>query len=82
MVVRLDGEIERRYIPWALSHYSWVFAAWQRIPKYGLPYVGGWAEHPAVLMDLFDTLDNAHNQYLKIQRDRHEQREKAKRNRL
>jgi len=30
---------------------------WLKYRKYGLPYHGGWAEQPAVVMDVIDTLE-------------------------
>ena len=44
---------------------------WVRTKRHGLPFSGGWAEQPAVIMDLIDLLDAEDIVLRELERERH-----------
>jgi hypothetical protein len=51
-------EICRRDIPGYLTERAVAAVrVWERFKQYGLPFAGGWAEQPAVYMDLIELFE-------------------------
>lgn len=48
-----------------------IVAMWVRTKRHGLPFSGGWAEQPAVIMDLIDLLDAEDIVLRELERERH-----------
>lgn len=76
IIVRLSDEIVRKHIPWAVNRYIHLFDAWQKWRTFGLPYVGGWADQPAPLLDVLNQLEYAHAEYMQAQRKKADQKAK------
>lgn len=50
--------VERARIPEYLKgDYSQHIEWWLKWKKFGFPYAGGWAEQPAIYMDVIETLE-------------------------
>ena len=43
-----------KYINWNIEKVRW----WKYYNRYGFPYSGGWAEQPAIFMDVIELLEN------------------------
>lgn len=62
-VVITDGdevvfEVCRSDIPWYIARYRSVIETYNSIKKYGWPFAGGWAEHPAKMVHVVTLLDS------------------------
>lgn len=52
--------MERRDVPGLFSDEYWAaLRLWNRYKLFGLPFSGGWADQPAVVVDILEALEGA-----------------------
>lgn len=75
----LGVDVERRRIPELFTEeYFDALAIWKRWKRYGLPFSPlGWADHPAYIVEIIDTFEDAYQAFTEQEARRADRRRAA-----
>jgi hypothetical protein len=78
----LGVDVERRRIPeYFTEEYFDALGIWKRWKRFGLPFADwGWAEHPAYIIDIIDTFEDARTAFEEQEARRADSRRVASQN--